>query len=114
MKETHLNTEGTNTAPKVVGMHFVCREGDGVADDGKGVFLTGSWKVDPKHLETVEYVALHSSRAEPSHRQGRVLAWFEDPREAGRFVIVAFTEGAPREWQGHGTGEKGYVWREQG
>jgi len=94
-----------------VAMHFACRDDTGVMDDGDGVFRTGSWKVKPEHAETVEYVSLHSSRSLPSYRQGRVLASYESPFEPGRFVLVAFADDQPREWQGHGTGEKGYVWR---
>lgn len=112
MKNTAPPVEVANSERTVIGMHFVCRDDIGVLDDGDGVFRTGSWKIDPRHAETVEYVALHSSRSEQSYRQGHVLTCYESPFEPGRFVLVVLADDEPREWQGHGTGEKGYSWSE--
>ena len=93
-------------------MHFVCRDDNGVVDDGNGIFRTGSWKVDPRHAETAEYVALHSSRSDPSYRQGHVLGHYQDPFQPDRYVFVAWADDEAQEWHGGGTGEKGYLWSE--
>jgi hypothetical protein len=111
MSSFNTTADVSSSERTVVGMHFVCRDDRNVMDDGNGVFVTGSWKVSPRHAETVEYVALHTSRSDPSYRQGRVVAYYRHPREQDRFVLVASADDQPRDWQGDGTGEKGYLWR---
>lgn len=112
MKNLQSTPETPSSTRKVIGMHFVCRDNIGVLDDGNGIFRTGSWKIDPRHAETVKYVALHSSRSEPSYRQGHVLGCYENPFEPGRFVLIVHADNQSREWRGRGTGEKGYLWND--
>ncbi len=96
----------------VKGIHFVCRDDLNVTDHGDGTFETGFWVVAGKHLDDVEYVALHETKDRLSYRQGRVISWHHviyEGRE--RVVFVVNQEGAPRGWVGGGSGEKGYAWR---
>ena len=97
---------------KVVGMHFVCRGNKNVTDNGNGTFDTGFWFVNPKHRATVEYVALHDSKATTSYRQGRVISARDIPYEGKiRTIFTVRPEGGPRAWEGGGSGEKGFLWR---
>src|SRR5690349_11889901 len=95
-------------------MHFVCRADLNVTDHGDGTFDTGFWKVARKHCPSVEYVALHESKLEPSYRHGRVIDW--QVVENGGLPRVVFTvrqDGPPLQWVGGGSGEKGFAWSEQ-
>jgi len=96
----------------VIGMHFVCRDDLNVVDRGDGTFETGYWAVAHGHADTVEYVALHETKDQPSYRHGRVITWYPvDYEGRERVVFVVRQRGLPREWEGGGSGEKGYAWR---
>lgn len=96
----------------VKGIHFICRDNLNVTVHGDGTFETGFWVVARKHLDDVEYVALHPAKGRPSYRHGRVLGWHHVTYEGRlRVVFVVSQEGAPRTWVGGGSGEKGYAWR---
>jgi hypothetical protein len=69
------------------------------------------------------YVALHTSKSEPSYLQGALKDWRQAKRNAeyadGRPVRIPLgidllfdPAGQPYEWSGDGSGEKGYVWKE--
>ena len=90
-------------------MHFICRADTNVVEKTDGTFETGVWKVAQKHADTVETVALHESKSDPSYRHGRVLGW-HTVRHSGqdRFVFTVRPEGPPMVWAGGGSGEKGY------
>ena len=95
----------------VIGMHFVCKRGLHVVDHADGTFTTKFWKVARKHAETVEYIALHENRSTPSYRQGRVISWSPvDHQGQTRVAFIVREEDGAMNWQGGGSGEKGYCW----
>jgi hypothetical protein len=106
----------------VAGFHFVCDKGKGVSNNPDGTIWTGTWVVDQAHAERGEkiaaYVALHTTKAEPSYLQGIIRGWRKTMREQqyaeGRpvkiesgidFLLEPTTE--PYQWEGDGAGEKG-------
>jgi hypothetical protein len=106
----------------VRGYHFVCQNDRGVALNSDGTFWSGSWVVAEAHAEKSlsagAYLALHSSRTEPSYGQGQIIGF----RTAPRSMIAKHNEGiefhvrpesSPYAWTGDGTGEKGYNWGPQ-
>jgi hypothetical protein len=96
----------------VKGIHFVCRDDLNVTDSGDGTFETGVWVVAQKHLDDVEYIALHDAKDRLSYRHGRVLGWHHvDYEGRERVVFVVRQEGPARAWIGGGSGEKGYAYR---
>lgn len=97
--------------PKVIAMHFVCRNDLNVIDFGNGIFETGVWAVSAEAARTTLRVALHETRAHLSYRQGSVI----DRRMVlhqgrTRFVFRVRDDGVAVPWVGGGTGEKGYAW----
>lgn len=100
-----------HTGGHVIGMHFVCRGSAHITDHGDGTFDTGYWAVATKHCDTVEYVALHERKDEPSFRQGQVLQWRTVQYQGReRVVFTVRQEGDQRAWVGDGSGEKGYAY----
>ena len=107
----------------VIGFHFVCENDRGVKVNPDGTFLTGTWVVDKRHAERAMklkgYVALHSTRASPSYRQGTIKAWRLVDREkqygdqpariASGIEFIVQPTAEPYVWVGDGTGEKGYA-----
>jgi hypothetical protein len=109
----------------VIGFHFVCPQEKGVTRKSDGTFWTGTWVVDQVHAERAAkiraYVALHTSKSEPSYLQGTVKDWRKSERDRqyaeGRAVKIEFgidflgeITNEPYGWNGDGSGEKGYVW----
>ena len=109
----------------VVGFHFVCDKEKGVITNSDGTFWSGTWVVDQIHAERGEkigaYVALHATKAEPSYLQGVIKGWRKSDREQeyaeGRPVRIEHgidfllePTNAPYQWNGDGSGEKGYLW----
>ena len=103
----------------VGGYHFVCQNDRGVTLNPDGTFWSGSWVVAEAHAEKSlaagAYLALHSSRTEPSYRQGQIIGFRKSPRsmiskhnEGIEFHVRS--EAHPYAWTGDGTGEKGYKW----
>ncbi|MDH4992037.1 hypothetical protein QEZ48_14545 [Aquamicrobium lusatiense] len=99
--------------------HFVCAKDRGVIGAGPGKFWSGAWVVAEtnvkKSIEYGAYLALHETKAETSYRQGKIL----DYRRGVRDMVDKQNEGIeflieetshPLEWQGGGSGEKGYKW----
>lgn len=105
----------------VAEFHFVCAADTGVSVKPDGMFTSGVWVVADVHrkpsLRDAAMVALHSSKIELSYRQGVIVGWEDVPRsEFGdgmgvQFLIRPTSEALP--WQGAGSGEKGYLWRER-
>lgn len=105
--------------------HFVCPSELGVSRNQDGTIWTGTWVVAEEHAERAArygaFVALHSSRAEPSYLQGMVKAWRKSrrqPRYSGEkqtqvdegIDFLFEPSGFPLPWKGDATGEKGYAW----
>lgn len=81
--------------------------------------------VDKNHAERAvkveAYVALHAAKSEPSYLQGIVRDWRVQRREPtyaegqtaktefGIDFLMELTD-KPRQWQGDGSGEKGYFY----
>jgi hypothetical protein len=94
-------------------MHFVCRVDLNVANHGDGTFDTGFWMVARNHCLSVEYVALHESKSEPSYRHGRVIDWrVVENGGLPRAVFTVRQDEPPRQWVDGGSGEKGFAWSE--
>jgi hypothetical protein len=120
-----MRTRQARSNQVVVGFHFVCDRGKGLESNSDGTIWTGTWVVDSAHAERAAriqaYVALHSSKAEPSYLQGIVKDWRTSPRareyaegrpvriESGIDFLLELTD-QPYDWSGDGSGEKGYVW----
>ena len=108
------------TAMQVREFHFVCRDGEGVRDNGDGTFQSGDWVVSEVHCEPARrygaLLALHETKDEPSYRQGVIVGWEPIVKsEYGDTQRVRFTVKSidtPLEWVGGGSGEKGYAWAE--
>ncbi|WP_428028814.1 hypothetical protein [Ancylobacter sp.] len=103
----------------VAQFHFVCENDRGVTTDGEGFFWTGSWVVPEddviKSMQAGGKVALHSSRAEMSYRQGKILDYRKSDGDSAKkrnigieFLVAA--DDVPLAWSGDGAGEKGYRW----
>lgn len=103
-------------ANPVIGFHYVCEPDHGVVRLAGGRFWSGVWVVDEAHCDAAikaqGYLALHSSKSEPSHRQGTIVDWKTEGRPIGKtevgvtFLVEPFEEPMP--WFGTGSGEKGY------
>jgi len=128
---TKKNTSGPRkiSTPRangvVIGFHFVCAQGKGVTQNGDGTAWTGTWVVDTVHaelgLKRGSYVALHSTKSEPSYLQGTIQGWRKARREReyaqdrtmrtefGVDFLLALTSETYT-WVGDGSGEKGYAW----
>jgi hypothetical protein len=115
----------TSKSETVRGFHSVCPQETGVTLNSDGTVWTGTWVVDPRHAERGSrigaYVALHTTKSEPSYLQGTIKDWRRSPRERQysdvrpaktRFGIDFLLEltSSPYEWQGDGSGEKGYAY----
>jgi hypothetical protein len=127
---TRARTKGVCSAKNnssVAGFHFVCPQETGVTHNSDGTVWTGTWVVDALRAERGArmgaYVALHTAKSEPSYLQGTIKDWRRSPRERqyaeGRPAKTPFgidflleLTGSPYEWQGHGSGEKGYAYAE--
>lgn len=103
--------------------HFVCENDRGVTQDGEGFFWTGSWIVPEddviKSIQAGAKLALHSSRAELSYRQGKILDYRKTDGDTAKkrnigieFLVAA--DNVALAWSGDGTGEKGYKWASHG
>jgi hypothetical protein len=106
---------------QVAEFHFVCQNDRGVTLHSDGTFSTRAWVVSEVHripsIKNKAILALHESKSEPSYRQGTIIGWSDVPRgEFGEGVGVEFLvtpTDQPLQWQGLGSGEKGYLWLEQ-
>lgn len=75
----------------------------------EGHFESGFWKVDGKHTTTVKRIYLHQSRSERSYLQGEVIGIRPVLYQGSqRFVFVIMEDSRSGDWEGNGTGEKGY------
>ena len=94
---------------KVKRIHFVCRDHLNVRDIEAGAFVSGYWKVSADVALSAEFLALHRSKNESSYRQGRIIARELVDYESGqRYVFTVQSSPEVLEWEGNGTGEKGY------
>jgi hypothetical protein len=114
-----------HTGEYVAEFHFVCPNELGVTRNPDGTVWTGTWVVAEEHAEAAvtygSYVALHSSKADPSYLHGVVKHWRKSDRER-RYTGDQITQTrsgidflfqpseVPLEWRGDATGEKGYAW----
>ncbi len=114
-----------NRGRPVIGFHFVCPTETAVTKNLDGTVWTGTWVVDQKHAERGArigaYVALHTTKSQPSYLQGTIKDWRKAERESHyaedtpariRYGIDFLLEptDSPFEWQGDGAGEKGYAY----
>jgi hypothetical protein len=105
--------------------HFVCPNELGVTRNQDGSIRTGTWVVAAANAEAAQkygsFVALHTTKAEPSYLQGVIKSWQKRPRESkyadGQLVKTEFgldflfePSNNPLPWKGEGSGEKGYAW----
>lgn len=82
-----------------------------VKDRGDRRFETGYWKVSVSHAQTATMLALHESKSESSYRQGRIVSWRQENYNGSpRLVFIVESIREPMEWEGGGSGEKGYAW----
>jgi hypothetical protein len=118
---------GVARSSPVVGFHFVCPQETGVTHNSDSTVWTGTWVVDARHAERGArigaYVALHTTKSEPSYLQGTIKDWRRSPRERqyadgqpaktpfGIDFLLELT-ASPYDWQGDGSGEKGYAYAE--
>jgi hypothetical protein len=115
----------THLGETVYGFHFVCPTEKGITRNLDGTVWTGTWVVDRNHAERAVriggYVALHTTKSNLSYLQGIVRDWRIQEREPtyseGQHVKTKFgvdflieLTGEPLEWQGDGSGEKGYFY----
>lgn len=111
----------------VHGFHFVCPTEKGITRNPDGTIWTGTWVVGKNHAERAViiggYVALHIAKSERSYLQGILKDWRVREREPtyseGQLVKTKFgidflieLTDKPLEWQGDGSGEKGYFYGE--
>ena len=75
-----------------------------------GLVRSGFWKVSAKNAGTAVEIYLHQSKDKPSYRQGRIIqpATPQDYLGRPRFVFTFESFDTPGNWEGEGTGEKGY------
>jgi hypothetical protein len=117
----------SHVGESVHGFHFVCPTEKGITRNSDGTVWTGTWVVDKNHAERAAkiggYVALHVAKSKPSYLQGIVRDWRIQEREPAyaegqtaktRFGIDFLIEltDEPLQWQGDGSGEKGYFYGE--
>jgi len=125
-KTQRANPVATSHEGEVVGgFHFVCPKEKGVERNPDSTFWTGTWVVDEAHAEQAPqipaYVALHTTKSEPSYLQGTVRGYRKTSRqpeyaegrpvkiETGIDFLLAPTTTSYA-WHGDGAGEKGYLW----
>jgi len=104
----------------VIGFHFVCLGNKCVTINEDDSLWTGTWVVDQRHAEIGSkigaYVALHTAKSEPSYLQGTIKDWREARREGQAVKIEKGVDFLlertfqPYQWNGGGSGEKGYLW----
>ncbi len=99
-------------ARKVLGIHFVCRNGLNVEELGDGRFKSGDWKVSEQVANTALYLALHDQKDNSSYKQGIIESWEHSDDDSNRIIFYVKKFDRPLEWVGDGTGEKGYCWSE--
>lgn len=95
---------------KLLGIHLVCRNGFNVEELGDGRFKSGYWKVSEEAANTALYLALHNLKNISSYKQGTIESWERSNTHNGRIIFYVKETEEPLEWQGDGTGEKGYYW----
>ena len=92
-------------------IHLVCRGGRNVKKISNKKFETGNWNINISHLKNGLTIALHNTRSEKSYMQGRYLR--HRTVDGGRVAITCETLRSSLDWQGVGTGEKGYLWSDR-
>lgn len=97
--------------PRVLSMHFICREDLNVVVFDDHTFETGFWLVAEEHARSVRTLALHANRTSLSYRQGRVIGRRPVEHQGKvRWVFRVLEDGRPTPWEGGGAGEKGFGW----
>ncbi|WP_315723166.1 MULTISPECIES: hypothetical protein [unclassified Bradyrhizobium] len=111
------NAAEAETGDLVIEYHFVCRNDRGVTFNPDGTFWSTSWVVGEdvlrKSLRYGPKLALHTSKTEPSYRQGKITDYrrvddFADGKVESRIDFLVVPDNTPLDWAGAGTGEKGY------
>jgi len=101
---------------RVIEMHFICHNWLHVEYLGKGIFTSGYWKIDEKHLNQNDLAkgikfALHESKDKLSYLQGDIVEYKKHKCEDKIRLIVTFkSTNTPMDWEGGSAGEKGYLW----
>ncbi len=96
----------------VTEIHVVCKRAGpngeplNVRDLTSSHFVSGKWVIAKKHLQPGVLFALHKSRADKSFMQGTI----EDIESVNgsRVEVLVRRTAQSVEWEGNGTGEKGY------
>jgi hypothetical protein len=86
------------------GIHFVCRDDQGVTVLAYGRFESRAWRVARVNVETAEFIALHQTKATSSYRQGRIVGYRPDVKRPDRYVFVCEPESESVEWPGRPRG----------
>jgi hypothetical protein len=83
-----------------IGIHFVCRDDQGVTVLSVSRFETRAWRVSEASARTVDYIALHQRKVDASYRQGRVISYRRDVKRLDRFVFVCEADDIALPWPG--------------
>jgi hypothetical protein len=95
--------------------HFICQNDRGVKFNSDGTFWSTSWVVAEEVLQkSMRYgakLALHSSKAESSYRQGTIRDYqriddFAEGAVEFRIDFLVAPDDTPLVWAGSGAGEK--------
>jgi hypothetical protein len=122
----HRTADESRRGQYVCGYHFVCPSEEGVTRNSDQTVWTGTWVVEKRKAEESSrygaYVALHTSKNEPSYLQGNLkdsrVAKLNSEYADGRAVKIPMgvdllfeRSDEPYDWCGDGSGEKGYLWK---
>jgi hypothetical protein len=103
------------TGDLVTEFHFICQNDRGVKVNSDGTFWSTSWVVAEEVLQkSMKYgakLALHSSKAEPSYRQGTIRDYqriddFAEGDVKFRIDFLVVSDETPLAWAGSDAGEK--------
>jgi len=100
---------------RVIELHYVCDDWKNVKSLGEEIFISGDWVISKGHLSADKIAkgikfALHQSRSELSYLQGEIIDWEKSPDHEKRVIFKFKFTNTPMKWEGHATGERGYLW----
>ena len=93
---------------RVVEIHVVCRDRQGVTEETSRTFESHAWDIAPEHLRQGIVFALHQKKTEQSYLQGTIQAF--RPARDRRYILTVDRSPMPTPWKGGGAGEIGYLW----
>ena len=102
----------------VIAFHFICPKEKNLTSIDGGRFKSGNWVVAESHCEPAlrlgAKLALHLKKSEQSYFQGTIVGWetVESPHKktSKRVSFIIEPTQEPLDWQGSGSGERGYHW----